>query len=113
MPTAAAAVAMAVPLGGLPAPSERETEQMFTAIVNGPRQTSANAEFRRKIKDNLMYRAKWDTWEREVKVKRAGQGCSRWYPGNHFPTWKFDVKGVLDPGRDGYVSERFRVDGWT
>eukprot|EP00972_Heterocapsa_arctica_P092019 13570855-Heterocapsa_arctica.AAC.1 len=57
MPTAAAAVAMAVPLGGLPVPTERETEQMFTAVVNGPRQSSANAEFRRKIKDNLMYRA--------------------------------------------------------
>eukprot|EP00972_Heterocapsa_arctica_P104714 15432079-Heterocapsa_arctica.AAC.1 len=51
--------------------------------------------------------------KREEKVQRASDGCSRWYPGRKFPPWKFDVKGVTDPGRDGYVAERCQKDGWT
>eukprot|EP00972_Heterocapsa_arctica_P041352 6099775-Heterocapsa_arctica.AAC.1 len=67
---------MDVPLGGLPDLTKRGLEQILTAVVNGPRQTSADAEFRRKIKENLQYRIKWDGLDREIKVQRAGDGCS-------------------------------------
>eukprot|EP00972_Heterocapsa_arctica_P066014 9739385-Heterocapsa_arctica.AAC.1 len=63
---------------------------MLNAVVNGPRQASAIAEFRHKIKENLQHRFKWDDMEREDKVQRASGGCSRWYPGRKFPPWKFD-----------------------
>eukprot|EP00972_Heterocapsa_arctica_P033147 4875925-Heterocapsa_arctica.AAC.1 len=48
MPMAAAAVAMTVPLGGLADPTPLETKKMIASVVNGSRQTSTNAELRRK-----------------------------------------------------------------
>eukprot|EP00972_Heterocapsa_arctica_P098115 14476913-Heterocapsa_arctica.AAC.1 len=67
---------MAVPLGGLPDLTKRGLDDLLTAVVNGPRQTSADAEFRRKIKENLQHRFKWDAMKREEKVQRASDGCS-------------------------------------
>eukprot|EP00972_Heterocapsa_arctica_P072414 10695190-Heterocapsa_arctica.AAC.1 len=64
---------------------------MLDAFVNGKRKTSADAEFRRSVKDNLIYRAKWENkFPLEAKVKRASEGCSRWHPGRHFPPWAFN-----------------------
>eukprot|EP00972_Heterocapsa_arctica_P078404 11560732-Heterocapsa_arctica.AAC.1 len=60
MSVAAAAVAKAVPLGGLPKPTERESKNMLDAMMNDTRKTSADAEFRRKVKDNLIARSRWD-----------------------------------------------------
>eukprot|EP00972_Heterocapsa_arctica_P097823 14433072-Heterocapsa_arctica.AAC.1 len=104
MPLAAAAVAMDVPFAGQPTYlDEKGLENLLTAVINGPRQTSANSEFRRKIKENLQHRFKWDTRTVEDKVKRAKDGCSRWYPGRKFPSWKYDPERMgADPGRDGY-----------
>eukprot|EP00972_Heterocapsa_arctica_P069774 10308378-Heterocapsa_arctica.AAC.1 len=76
---------------------------MMEAICNGSRKTSADAEFRRSVTDNLLYRAKWDnTYTFEQKVQRAKDGCSRWFPGRHFPPWKLNAVGVVDPGREGF-----------
>eukprot|EP00972_Heterocapsa_arctica_P003268 486456-Heterocapsa_arctica.AAC.1 len=73
---------------------------MVASVVNGSRQTSTNAEFRRKVKQNLMYRNKWDGWTLDEKTQRADTCCSRCYPGKHFPPWKYKAVGVTDPGRD-------------
>eukprot|EP00972_Heterocapsa_arctica_P016801 2480566-Heterocapsa_arctica.AAC.1 len=60
---AAAAVSTTVPLGGLVEPSPQEQARMASAIVNGPRQNSKIAKFRRKIKDCLTHRP-WTTRRR-------------------------------------------------
>eukprot|EP00972_Heterocapsa_arctica_P042285 6232764-Heterocapsa_arctica.AAC.1 len=60
MPVAAAAVAKAVPLGGLPEPTARKSGQIIDAVINGKRKTSADAKFCRKVKDNLLHLSKWD-----------------------------------------------------
>eukprot|EP00972_Heterocapsa_arctica_P014073 2072421-Heterocapsa_arctica.AAC.1 len=61
---------------------------MADAMINGQRKPSADAEFRRCVKDNLLYRMRWDTkFKVPHRTKRASDGCSRWYPGRHFPPW--------------------------
>eukprot|EP00972_Heterocapsa_arctica_P043186 6367686-Heterocapsa_arctica.AAC.1 len=83
-----------------------EKKEMMEALVNGKRKTSADAEFRRSVKDNLLYRAKWDNnYTFESKVRRASDGCSRWHPGRHFPPWSFKAVGVVDPGRQGFETQ--------
>eukprot|EP00972_Heterocapsa_arctica_P041600 6133213-Heterocapsa_arctica.AAC.1 len=52
MPVAAAAVSRAVPLGGVPEVTPREQKEMADATINGRRKTSADAEFRRCVKNN-------------------------------------------------------------
>eukprot|EP00972_Heterocapsa_arctica_P106106 15630332-Heterocapsa_arctica.AAC.1 len=77
MPVAAAAVARAVPLGGLPEPTDRESKQMIDAMINGDRKTSADTEFRRNVKDNLLYRARCDNkFTVPERTQRASDGCS-------------------------------------
>eukprot|EP00972_Heterocapsa_arctica_P061377 9050836-Heterocapsa_arctica.AAC.1 len=63
-------------------------------MINGDRKTSADAEFRRKVKDNLLYRIRWDdSFTIDERTQRAKDGCSRWYPGQHFPPWKYATAG--------------------
>eukprot|EP00972_Heterocapsa_arctica_P065768 9708170-Heterocapsa_arctica.AAC.1 len=80
---AAAAVAMPVPPGGLPAePTHRKKVKMFEAVRNGPVQQSAAAEFRRCVKDCLQWRESW-TYKltNKERSERAANGSSRFYPG--------------------------------
>eukprot|EP00972_Heterocapsa_arctica_P062926 9281783-Heterocapsa_arctica.AAC.1 len=60
MPVAAAAVARAFPVTELPDPTPREKKEIMEAFVNGKRKQSADAEFRRCVKETLLYRMKWD-----------------------------------------------------
>eukprot|EP00972_Heterocapsa_arctica_P062079 9152527-Heterocapsa_arctica.AAC.1 len=81
---------------------------MASAIVNGPRQNSKIAEFRRKIKDCLTHRHKWDKESVDHKTTYAEGGCARWTPGEHFASWQYDTAGHYEPDKDGYIAERFR-----
>eukprot|EP00972_Heterocapsa_arctica_P079099 11661287-Heterocapsa_arctica.AAC.1 len=100
MPAATAAVARAVPVTALPVPTVREQKRMGDAY--GKRKQSADAEFRRCVKETLNYRLKWDTkFTDDQKRQRASDGCSRFHPGAHFPQWKYGVE--VDPYKDGLV----------
>eukprot|EP00972_Heterocapsa_arctica_P047171 6958813-Heterocapsa_arctica.AAC.1 len=81
-------------------------------MINGQRKTRADAEFRRCVKDNLLYRSRWD-WKLtpEQRTKRARDGCSRWYPGQHFPPWKYATGGVKDTGEAGFRAELIKKEG--
>eukprot|EP00972_Heterocapsa_arctica_P011863 1737311-Heterocapsa_arctica.AAC.1 len=73
---------------------------MADAMINGQRKTSADAEFRRCVKNNLQYRGRWDNkFDVADRTQRAKDGCSRWHPGRHFVPWAYGTPGVLDPGK--------------
>eukprot|EP00972_Heterocapsa_arctica_P001856 265683-Heterocapsa_arctica.AAC.1 len=106
---------MPVPPGGLPAePTQRKNIKMYEAVRNGPVQQSPLAEFRRNIKDCLQWREQWRfKLTPDQKIERAGNGSSYFYPGRHFPNWRFGVAGIYDPGKDGYIQKRVEEQGWT
>eukprot|EP00972_Heterocapsa_arctica_P000014 1901-Heterocapsa_arctica.AAC.1 len=58
MPVAAAAIARAVPVTALP--TARDKHIIVEALVNSQRKQSADSEFRRCVKETLIYRLKWD-----------------------------------------------------
>eukprot|EP00972_Heterocapsa_arctica_P077602 11445036-Heterocapsa_arctica.AAC.1 len=63
---------------------------MYEAVRNGPVQQSAKAEFRRCVKDCLPWREQWTfTLTDDEKCERAGNGSSCFYPGKHFPKWRY------------------------
>eukprot|EP00972_Heterocapsa_arctica_P037582 5531463-Heterocapsa_arctica.AAC.1 len=85
---------------------------MTEAFINGQRKTSADAEFCRCVKNNLKYRMKWDNQFKPAdKTQRASDGCSRWHPGRHFPSWEYGVPGVLDPGYQGFLDHVMEKEG--